>query len=66
MTKTETGSGEAAAARWALVTARDIMRTDVVTLNYATPLSDVERTLSEHRISGVPVPCCAVRTGVYP
>lgn len=55
MTKTETGSGEDAAARWGLVKARDIMRTDVVTVNYAAPLSDVERTLSEHRISGAPV-----------
>jgi len=45
----------AAAARWALVTARDIMRKDVVTVNYATPLSDVERKLSDHRISGAPV-----------
>jgi CBS domain-containing protein len=43
------------AARWALVTARDIMRKDVVTVNYATPLSDVERILGDHRISGAPV-----------
>ncbi len=43
------------AERWALVTARDIMRKDVVTVNYATPLSDVEQRLSDHRISGAPV-----------
>ena len=45
----------AAAARWALVMARDIMRKDIVTVDYATPLSDVERKLSDHRISGAPV-----------
>ena len=56
MTSSETdATKEAAAARWALVTARDIMRKDVVTVNYATPLSDVERRLSDHRISGAPV-----------
>jgi CBS domain-containing protein len=56
MTTFETdASKQAAAARWALVTARDIMRKDVVTVNYATPLSDVERRLSDHRISGAPV-----------
>jgi len=43
------------AERWALVTAGDIMRTDVVVLSYAAPLSDIERTLSENRISGAPV-----------
>lgn len=43
------------ARRWALVTAEDIMRTDVVTLSYAAPLSEVERTLSDHGISGAPV-----------
>ena len=56
MTSTELDpTQKAAAARWALVTARDIMRKDVVTVNYATPLSDVERRLSDHRISGAPV-----------
>jgi CBS domain-containing protein len=55
MSTKQVGSGQAAANRWALVTARDIMRTDVVTVDYAAPLSDVERTLSEHRISGAPV-----------
>lgn len=42
-------------ARWGLVTARDIMKTDVVVVHYATPLSEVERVLSENRISGAPV-----------
>lgn len=41
--------------RWALVTARDIMRSQVVTVSYADPLSEVERVLGEHRISGAPV-----------
>lgn len=41
--------------RWNLVTARDLMRTDVVTVSYADPLSEVERILGEHRISGAPV-----------
>jgi len=31
------------------------MRTDVIVLSYAAPLSDIERTLSENRISGAPV-----------
>ena len=53
MTSTETPSADA--SRWGLVTARDLMRTDVVTVSYASPLSDVERTLSDHRISGAPV-----------
>lgn len=43
------------AERWAVVTARDIMRTDVVVVSYAAPLSDIEQTLSENRISGAPV-----------
>ena len=43
------------AERWALVTARDVMRTDVITVPYATPLSEVERILSDNRISGAPV-----------
>ncbi len=41
--------------RWDVLVARDIMRTDVVVLSYATPLSDVERTFSENGISGAPV-----------
>ena len=43
------------AERWALVTARDIMRTDVIVVSYAAPLSEIEHTLSENRISGAPV-----------
>jgi CBS domain-containing protein len=53
MSSTETPT--AGPDRWALVTARDIMRTNVVTVNYASPLSDVERVLGDHRISGAPV-----------
>ncbi len=44
-----------AAERWSLVTARDIMRKRVVTVSAADALSEVERTLSEHSISGAPV-----------
>ena len=36
-------------------TARDIMITDVVTVSYAAPLSEVERLLVENKISGMPV-----------
>ncbi len=43
------------ADRWALVTARDLMRTDVVTVPYSAPLSEVERVLADNRISGAPV-----------
>ena len=45
----------AAAQRWALVTAKDIMRSNVVTVAYSAPLSEVERTLADNRISGAPV-----------
>ena len=41
--------------RWGLVTARDIMRDEVITVPYAAPLSEVERILSDNRISGAPV-----------
>ena len=41
--------------RWGLVTARDIMRREVITIPYATPLSEVERIFSDNRISGAPV-----------
>lgn len=46
---------KATAERWGLVTARDIMRAEVITVPYATPLSEVERILSDNRISGAPV-----------
>lgn len=41
--------------RWALVTARDLMRSDPVTVSYSAPLSEVERVLADARISGAPV-----------
>ena len=37
------------------VTARDVMITEVVTVSYAAPLSEVERLLVENKISGMPV-----------
>ena len=52
---TSTESPKIDAERWGLVKARDIMQKNVVTVNYAAPLSDVERTLGDHRISGAPV-----------
>jgi CBS domain-containing protein len=45
----------ARAARWAQVTARDLMREDVITVADSMPLSEVERVLSDNRISGAPV-----------
>ena len=51
----ELATPRAVAERWALVTARDIMRTDVITVPYSAPLSDIERILSDNRFSGVPV-----------
>jgi CBS domain-containing protein len=35
--------------------ARDIMATDVIAVSPGTPLSEVERILSENRITGMPV-----------
>ena len=40
---------------WASLTAQDIMQTTVLTVSTSTPLSEVERLLSQNRISGVPV-----------
>ena len=37
------------------MTAKDIMQPDVVTVAESSPLSEVERLLSENRIGGVPV-----------
>jgi CBS domain-containing protein len=37
------------------VTAADIMRTDIITVSTSSPLSEVERVLSENRIGGAPV-----------
>jgi CBS domain-containing protein len=45
----------ARAARWAQVTARDLMREEVVTIADSAPLSEVERVLADHKISGAPV-----------
>jgi CBS domain-containing protein len=55
MTKIDSAGALTVANRWALIKARDIMRTDVVTVPYSAPLSEVERILSDHRISGAPV-----------
>ena len=41
--------------KWSQLTARDIMRKDVITVSVNMPLSDVERLLGENRISGAPV-----------
>jgi CBS domain-containing protein len=40
---------------WTSLLAQDIMRTTVLTVSTNTTLSEVERVLGEHRISGVPV-----------
>jgi CBS domain-containing protein len=42
-------------AEWESLTARDIMRTEIFTVSVDTPLSEVERLLSEYRIGGLPV-----------
>lgn len=41
--------------RLAALTAGDLMETNVVTVSYADPLSEVERVLTDQRVSGVPV-----------
>jgi CBS domain-containing protein len=48
-------SPPASVERWGLVTARDIMKGNVITVSYSDPLTEVERVLSENRISGAPV-----------
>jgi CBS domain-containing protein len=40
---------------WSSLTARDIMRTEVITVAMDASLSEVERLLGEHRIGGLPV-----------
>lgn len=40
---------------WPQLTARDVMRRDVITVDRTTPLSEVERILTENRITGAPV-----------
>ncbi len=37
------------------LTAREVMRTEILTVAVSTPLSDVERLLGEYRIGGLPV-----------
>lgn len=41
--------------RWMLLSARDLMRTDVVTVDYDTPIGELVEILTDHRVSGVPV-----------
>ena len=40
---------------WSSLIARDIMRTEVITVQMDASLAEVERLLSEHRIGGLPV-----------
>lgn len=40
---------------WKGLTARDVMSERVITVSYSSPLSEVERVLSDNRIGGVPV-----------
>jgi CBS domain-containing protein len=42
-------------ARWSLVTARDLMRTDLVTIDRFAPLAEAARLLVGNGISGAPV-----------
>lgn len=46
---------EGRAPRWMSLTAGDIMQTRIITVADTAPLSEVERVLTENRISGVPV-----------
>lgn len=55
MTTNVSEERQSLAARWAMVSARDIMHSNIITLSYATPLSEVGRKLSENGISGAPV-----------
>lgn len=45
----------AAPPRWKVLTAGDIMQTRIFTVSDTAPLSEIERVLTENRISGVPV-----------
>src|SRR5262245_62162185 len=49
------GAARASLGRWPTLTARDIMRRNVVTIDRATPLSEVEHILADARVSGAPV-----------
>ncbi len=42
-------------SRWERLTASDIMRKDLVTIDRDTPLPEVERIFDEYRITGAPV-----------
>lgn len=44
-----------ARSRWERLTAGDVMRREVVTIDRGTPLAEVERILGVQRISGAPV-----------
>ncbi len=55
MTDASTPTHDDDANRWQLITARDIMRTNLITVSYAAPLSQIEEKLGEHGISGAPV-----------
>lgn len=57
MSDTPGAAAESAAllGRWSQVTARELMRTNVVVVHFATPLDEVARTLADNRISGAPV-----------
>lgn len=48
-------AAEPAAPRWLALTAGDVMQTRIITVADTAPLSEVERVLTENRISGVPV-----------
>lgn len=51
----QTMSAKKETVDWGSLTAQDIMKTTVLTVSTSTSLSEVERLLSEQRISGVPV-----------
>lgn len=54
MTKTTTRP-HADTHRWLALTAGDIMQTRIITVADTAPLSEIERVLTENRITGVPV-----------
>jgi CBS domain-containing protein len=52
---TTLGGVPMSAQRWAIVTAKDLMRKNLVTVPRSASLSECQRILSEHRIGGAPV-----------
>ncbi len=48
-------NSDATTRDWTALTARDVMSERVITVSYSSPLSEVERVLSDNRIGGVPV-----------